>query len=104
MDNKIPTLVLPGEEETQPKAEPVTEAPAATEAAPAGAQAAAAAVQTAEKDTSTSTQPALTSQTVKSFSNTETPLRIRFRSSLTASSKMLKPRTPAPSLICCPAL
>ena len=60
MDNKIPTLVLPGEEETQPKAEPVTEAPAATEAAPAGAQAAAAAVQTAEKDTSTSTQPAET--------------------------------------------
>ena len=60
MDNKIPTLVLPGEEETQPKAEPVTEAPAATEAAPAVAQAAAAAVQTAEKDTSTSTQPAET--------------------------------------------
>ena len=60
MDYKIPTLVLPGEEETQPKAEPVTEAPAATEAAPAGAQAAAAAVQTAEKDTSTSTQPAET--------------------------------------------
>jgi len=60
MDNKIPTLVLPGEEETQPKAEPVTEAPAATEAAPADAQAAAAAVQTAEKVTSTSAQPAET--------------------------------------------
>ena len=60
MDYKIPTLVLPGEEDNQPKAEPVTEAPAATEAAPAGAQAAAAAVQTAEKDTSTSTQPAET--------------------------------------------
>ena len=60
MDYKIPTLVLPGEEDNQPKAEPVTEAPAAAEAAPAGAQAAAAAVQTAEKDTSTSTQPAET--------------------------------------------
>jgi len=58
MDYKIPTLVLPGEEDTQPKAEPVTEAPAATEAAPAGAQAAAAAVQTAEKETTT--QPAET--------------------------------------------
>ena len=44
MDYKIPTLVLPGEEDNQPKAEPVTEAPAATEAAPAGAQAAAAAL------------------------------------------------------------
>ena len=53
MDYKIPTLVLPGEEDNQPKAEPVTEAPAATEAAPAGAQAAAAAVQTAEKETNT---------------------------------------------------
>lgn len=58
MDYKIPTLVLPGEEDNQPKAEPVTEAPAATEAAPAGAQAAAAAVQTAEKETTT--QPAET--------------------------------------------
>jgi uncharacterized protein YaaN involved in tellurite resistance len=53
MDYKIPTLVLPGEEDNQPKAEPVTEAPAATEAAPAGTQAAAAAVQTAEKETNT---------------------------------------------------
>ncbi|MBO5534862.1 MAG: toxic anion resistance protein [Clostridia bacterium] len=58
MDYKIPTLVLPGEEDNQPKAEPVTEAPAATEAAPAGAQAAAATVQTAEKETTT--QPAET--------------------------------------------
>ncbi len=58
MDYKIPTLVLPGEEDNQPKAEPVTEAPAAAEAAPAGAQAAAAAVQTAEKETTT--QPAET--------------------------------------------
>ena len=58
MDYKIPTLVLPGEEDNQPKAEPVTEAPAAAEAAPAGTQAAAAAVQTAEKETTT--QPAET--------------------------------------------
>lgn len=58
MDYKIPTLVLPGEEDNQPKAEPVTEAPAAAEAAPAGAQAAATAVQTAEKETTT--QPAET--------------------------------------------
>lgn len=60
MDYKIPTLVLPGEEENQPKAEPVTEAPAATETAPAGAQAAAAAVQTAEKEAAASTPPAET--------------------------------------------
>ncbi|MBQ8987176.1 MAG: toxic anion resistance protein [Lachnospiraceae bacterium] len=58
MDYKIPNLVLPGEEETQSKPEPVAAAPVATEAVPAGGEAVAAAVQAVEKEVNTNVQKA----------------------------------------------
>ena len=57
MDYKIPTLVLPGEEEKQTKSEPVAET-AAVQDIPAGGEAVAAAVQAVEEEMNTKAETA----------------------------------------------